>query len=293
MAHIEIRHLKSFVAVAEEKNFRAASRRMHVAQPSLTRTIQQLELELDVVLFERSTRVVRITEAGNYLLGEARKLLSHLDHAVDGARSVQRRETGEIFVGFNDFSISDKLPAVIHRYRKENPQVILNLVDATSPDMIEMLIDKRLDIAFLSGVAPTTALEHHVMREEEFVCVLPKGHSLETSETLQLAQLRDEPFIMGTEDWSVYLSVVNRCCSEAGFAPKIVQRAIHSDGIINLVAAGMGVTIYVERDWLHRRNDIAVRKLADFNAEFRTYAVWRRDSQSPMIHRMIDMLERN
>ncbi len=291
LTKIDLRHLHAFIAVAEESSFRAASQKLYIAQPALSRTIQQLEGALDVQLLIRSTRSVEVTEAGRHFLLKARAILADLNSAVEGAQCIQQGTMGELFVGFNDFSISDSLPSIVHQFRALYPGVKVNLIDATSTDMIDMLQERRLDIAFPSGVTPDPSFSCMELRQEELVCVLPQRHPLESCEQLNLRELKGQPFVMGTEkEWKTYLSVVSKCCEEAGFTPNIVQRAVHSDGIINLVAAGMGVTVYVQRDWLHRRNDIVVKELKALKSSFGTYAVWRKTPKTPVLQHFLDVL---
>jgi DNA-binding transcriptional LysR family regulator len=291
MRNIEIRHLRAFIAVAEELNYRKAALRLHVAQPALSRAIQQLELELGAKLIERSTRVVRLTEIGRFLLEQAHKIQETLAAAVESVRRMTLGQKGELFVGFNDFTISEILPPIIHRFRVLFPDVEINLMDESSSRMQQMVLERQLDIAFLSGVRPLPGLDSFLLREEKFVAVMAAGHRLAQKDRLSPKDLANEPFVLGVPGWSVFLEAVDAYCESAGFRPRVVQTAVHSNDIVNFVAAGIGVTILVDREWMRHRKDIAVRPMTGRREKFRSLAVWRRGPpQSATLDRLIAIM---
>lgn len=287
MNNIEIRHLRAFIAVAEELNYRKAARRLHVAQPALSRTIQQLENELGARVLERSTSAVQLTAIGRFLLDRARDMLGALQGTFESVHRMTLGHKGELFVGFNDFTISEFLPPIIHRFRSAFPDVAINLIDETSPNMLRMVLENRLDIAFLSGIAPPPDLDSLLLREEKFVALLPVGHALAQRRQIKPEDLRDEQFVMGEPAWSVYLNAVDEYCRSAGFKPRVVQTAVHSNGIVNFVAAGLGVSIYVDRDWLRERKDIVVRPMPKPKVQFKTLAMWRRTARTAALDNLI------
>jgi DNA-binding transcriptional LysR family regulator len=276
MRDIEIRHLRAFIAVAEELNYRKAALRLYIAQPALSRAIQQLELALGAQILERSTRVVRLTEIGRFLLEQARKIQDVLGGTVEAVHRMTLGQKGQLFVGFNDFTISEILPPIIHRFRYLFPEVEINLIDDSSSRMQQMVLERQLDIAFLSGVAPLPGLDSFLLREEKFVAVLPSGHRLAQRCRLNPRDLANEPFVLGVPGWSVFLEAVDAYCESAGFRPRVVQTAVHSNDIVNFVAAGIGVSIHVDRQWIQHRKDIAVRPMTGRRAKFRSLAIWRR-----------------
>lgn len=281
---IDLRHLKAFCAVAEELSFRRASDRIGVAQPALSRTIKQLEEETGVTLFERTTRVTRLTEAGRAFLARAQALLESLGEAVDLAQRVQNGVAGEVRVGFNDFAISGLLPETVRRFRAAYPEVEVHLVDSPTPEMLNMVLDGALEVAFHTGPAEHSDLEHIVVRKERLVCVLPASHRLAAQDAVSVAELAGDYFIMGRwETWRIYHRFIRDFCRRHGFQPRIIQEAEHSDGIIGLVAAEMGVTLYVDNDWLHVMKGIAVKPLKEKAPRIETLATWRRDRRTKML----------
>lgn len=281
---IDLRHLRAFCAVAEELSFRRASDRIGVAQPALSRTIKQLEEEAGVTLFERTTRVTRLTEAGRAFLVRSQKLLESLGEAVDLARRVQSGVAGEMRVGFNDFAISGLLPETVRRFRATYPEVEVHLVDSPSPEMLSMVLDGALELAFHTGPADHNDLGHIVVRKEQLVCVLPASHRLAGQDSVSVAELADDSFIMGRwETWRIFHRIIRDFCRRHGFQPRIIQEAEHSDGIIGLVAAEMGVTLYVDNDWLHVMKGITVKPLRERTPRIESLATWRRDRRNKML----------
>ncbi|MET4805588.1 LysR substrate-binding domain-containing protein [Limibacillus sp. MBR-115] len=278
---IETRHLRAFHAVAEELSFRKAAQRLNVAQPALSRTIQDLEMMMHVRLLERTTRVVNLTEPGKVFLKKTRGLMQSLEEAVHLARQVHEGTAGELHVGYNDFAINGHLPEIVRRFRNAHPKINVTVVDPTTPEMIDFVLDGKLDAVFIMDTHHHPALDHIVVRDERMVCVLPASHPLSEKRSLSLSDLADQPFIMGKwSSWKLFRRVIKNFCQSYGFTPQVIQEAVHSDGIIGLVAAELGVTLYVDTDWIHSVRGIAVRPLKGGVPKIETVAAWRRDRRT-------------
>jgi len=297
---VKLRHLRAFCAVAEELNFRRASERLGIAQPALSRTIQHLEELCGVLLLERTTRVICLTEPGKAFFSRAKAILTELDDAVRIAQRVQKGIAGEIRVGFNDFAISGLLPEMVRNFRALNPDIDVGLVDSNSPEMIDMVLDGRIEVAFHNAPGEHEDLDSIVARSEQLVCVLPASHRLARQKTIAVAELADEPFVIGRwENWSVFYRIVRDFCRRHGFEPRIFQEAEHSDGIMGFVAAEMGVTLYVDTEVLHVLRGIVVRPLREELPKIDSLASWRRDRRfkMPALDRFIsvatEVVERN
>jgi DNA-binding transcriptional LysR family regulator len=287
---IELRHLRAFITIAEVGSYRKAAERLRVAQPALSRTIQQLESALEVRLFDRTTRMVQATEAGRHLLLEGRSLLAMLERTEEDVRRIAAGRRGELGVGFNDFTISEILPPLVSRFRAEYPDVRVILRSERSAALVEQVADGRLDIGFVSGVQAGAGLESVTVREETFVAVVPRGHPLARRARLDVADLAKQPFVAGAPGWEAFWNVVVGFCGRAGFTPNVAQTALHSDGIINFVAAGLGVTIYVDRHWLRRRDDVVVRPFRGPLPSYRSLAVWRGRPRSASLEGFLDLM---
>lgn len=274
---LEVRHLRAFHTVAEELSFRRASQRLGIAQPALSRTIQDLEAIVRVRLFERTTRVVGLTEPGKAFLKRTQNLLLSLEEAVHFARKVDGGAASELQVAYNDFAINGLLPEIVREFRISHPSVEVNLWDPTTPEMIESVLDKKFDVVFHMNAHQHPELDHIVVRDERLVCILPASHECAKERSVSLTRLSDEPFVMGRwNSWKVYRRVIESFCETHGFTPTVIQEAVHSDGIMGLVAAEMGVTLYVDTEWIHSIRGVAVRPLKGQTPRIETVATWRR-----------------
>ncbi|MBI3145972.1 MAG: LysR family transcriptional regulator [Pseudogulbenkiania sp.] len=244
---MELRHLRYFVAVAEELNFTRAAERLHIAQPPLSQQIRALEQQLEVELFERSKRRVALTDAGQRFLGHARRILDEVEQAADDARRAARGEAGELRVGFtSSLPFTTLLPGLISDYRHHYPQVQLTLREMFTAQQFEALREERLDVGFVRyhGQENPSDLLLRVIHRDPLRLVIHDRHPLASLPLLALEQLREEDFISYPAGVGTGLNVlVRQLCLTAGFEPKIVQEAREATTQIGLVAAGLGVAL--------------------------------------------------
>ena len=277
--NIEIRHLRAFQMVADELNFRKAAERLRVAQPALTRTIKDLEQMMEVQLFERSTRTVTITNAGKIFRRAVEDLLPSLANAVVLARQAEKGVAGELRIGYNDFAMYGLLPVIVRRFRAAYPQVSIWLGQFPSPEMVKQVAQGRLDAAFHLGPTANTEVGSNLIRSEHLVAVVPDTHRLAERGAIPLSELALEDFVMGRHDtWGAFHQLVLSYCRDNGFEMNIIQESLNSDGIINLVAAGLGVTLYVDSDWLYTTRGVAVVRLDQPGPRIETLVSWRKKS---------------
>lgn len=273
---IEIRHLRAFQAVASELSFRKAAQGLSLAQPALSKTIQDLEHLTGTKLFERSTRLVTLTNAGHVFAKAVPEILSGLENAVRLTQQAQRGAAGELRVGYNDFAINGLLPSIVRAFRAEFPGVTVTLNMMPSRDMVKEVERNRLDAAFHMGPAASSSVRSILVREEHLVAVLPDTHPLSNQSSISIGQLADEKFVMGRyEPWSLFRQLIASYCREHGFDMSVIQEAIHSDGIIGLVAAGLGVTLYVDSRWLHTASGVRVLNVVEKGPSIQTLLTWR------------------
>tara|TARA_R110002096_G_scaffold23303_3_gene74234 strand:+ start:1290 stop:2171 length:882 start_codon:yes stop_codon:yes gene_type:complete len=241
-----LRELECFVAVAEELSFTRAAVRLHLAQPPLSRHIKNLEEKLGVTLFERSRRKVSMTAAGRAFLGEAREILLHIRRAGETARRAAEGETNQLEVGFVSAVLSPELVAVFSSFRKQHPEVRLNLHDRLPAEQMHGLEEGSLDICFV-GVAPekhSSEIALSSWKEEPLMAFLPADHLLAGKSRVRVADLKDDPFVMiSAEAAPSYSSLVYRLCREGGFRPRVVQEARRAQAVAAMTVAGSGVAI--------------------------------------------------
>ena len=249
---MELRHLRYFIAVAEEGHVTRAAERLGIQQPPLSQQIRALETELDVQLFRRLPRGVELTEAGRSLLADARAILAQLASARAKAERTARGEQGTVVVGFTSSApFHPFVTGVIRKFRESAPRVTLLLEEHGTGDLVAGLRAEEIDAAFIrSPVAEPEGLAVHALLEERMFAALPEDHPLaprtaaDADAPLAIADLAVEPFILyrrGTGPG--FYDAIIAACHRAGFTPHIAQEAPRIPSTLNLVAAGLGVTL--------------------------------------------------
>src|SRR5579872_1447893 len=244
MNEIELRHLRYFVAVAEELHFGRAAKRLHLSQPPLSQQIRKLEEIVGHALFLRTSRAVKLTSAGEAFVERARRTLRGVEEDLEEARSIGRGEVGYLRVGFIGSGMLTSLPGMLGRYRRQYPRVNLQLREAHTSFVIQAVLDGALDVGLLRDSGPVEGIEVETLFSERFVAVLPRKHPLAKYKTLTGAELRDEPFVLfpaiaGRRAYEKTVSI----CEAHGFRPQVVQEAPQWLTVLRLVGAGLGVTI--------------------------------------------------
>ncbi|WP_274363572.1 LysR family transcriptional regulator [Paenibacillus thermotolerans] len=243
---MELRQLQYFVTVARLEHMTQAAESLHVAQSAISRQMNQLEQELGVELFAKMGRNLQLTPAGKLFLERVEALLYDLEHTVMEIREFMDPESGEIRIGFPHSLGIHLLPSVIADYRKKYPNVKFRLKQGTYLVLIDGLLKGEIDLAFISPFPENNQyLEGEVLLTEQLRVILPHGHSLSGRDEIHLRELRDEPFVMFSEHYSLRAIVLN-ACREVGFTPKIGFEGEETDTIRGLVAAGLGVSLLPE-----------------------------------------------
>jgi len=282
---VEFRHLRYFVAVAEEGGFTRAAARLHMAQPPLSTQIRRLEALLGVELFDRSRRAIRLTGAGHALLPEARGLLAERELAIALVRRVGGGEVGRLAVGFIPSASNSALPPILRAYGRDFPDVELELRELSPDALVAGLHDRRLDVAFFYRPLRDEALEQRVVAREPLVASLPAGHPLAAGDTVDVADLAGEPFVLPArhELPGLHAQVVG-LCREHGFVPRAAQDEVWLvQTLIGLVAAGVGVALLpASTEQLHRTG-VEYRPLHPATRELELIAAWRHEPASPVL----------
>lgn len=277
MEHIELRHLRYFVAVAEELHFGRAAHRLGIQQPPLSQQIKYLESELGHPLFNRSSRSVALTAAGRELLERARRILSRVEEDLKAVRRIGRGELGTLNVAFAGSSMLTVLPDVVKYYRRDFHEVHLRLLEMVTAEIIEHLRDGSVDLGFLRDPGKQEGLVIETLFREPFVVVLPSRHRLADQKTIAVAKLKNERFVFFRRSMGpvAYDRTIN-LCKRAGFEPQIVQDTPQWPTALRLISAGLGVSIAPACVSKIGMQGVVCRKLGARDA-FTEIALGRRD----------------
>lgn len=291
---MDFRQLRYFVAVAEEKSFSAAARRLHVSQPPLSMQIKALEEELGARLFERTSRQVKLTEAGMLFLEEARHALSHLDRAGEVVRQASLGEAGEIRVAFTaSVPMFEAFPGIVQRFRERFPAARADLLHMSTGQQLQALAEKTIDVGFLRPsilFSPPPDITTRELWTDRLVVVLPDQHPLSRQQKpIAMAALASEAFILFPRGLGCGLfEHVSVLASRAGFAPRIRQEAREGSTIIGLVAAGMGVSILPQTYAKTGIPGVAYQPLDTPDATSRVIVAYRTDNTSSLLKRFLE-----
>ena len=290
---MELRHLRYFVAVAEELNVRQAATRLHLSQPPLSRQIHDLEEEVGTKLFVRSQSGMRLTEAGRTFLKEARSILAQSQRAVQLAQAASRGEAGRLDIAYAVEGFEPVLLRVIRVFRRLFPMVELGIRELQYHQQVQELINRRIDLGYVGIRFPEleSELVFECLRKTPFLVALPPGHPLAKQRRLRLSELANEKFISIRRTAAAYHSRFVSHCRSAGFTPEIApEEADGALSLLGLVSAGFGVALVPETFQQILPVAVEFRPLRPSIPTFDFHIAWRRDNQSSVLHAFLEML---
>lgn len=290
----DLRQLRHFIAVAEHLHFGRAATALHISQPPLSRSIQDLETRLGAKLFERTRRKVELTPAGTWYLEEARQVIARLERA---SREVAERAAGgagALRIGFVTIADYSVLPGLLSRFKAANPGVSLSLRELVTEAQLEALAAGDLDLGFVLPPLPAREVDSVAANREPLVIALPEGHRLARERgPLAVRALAEEPFVMVPASLARGLSdVVLGLCTRAGFAPRVAQEAVQMQTVVSLVSSGLGVAIVPASLLNLRRSGVVYRAVRDAHKKIELRLAWRRDTRSASLGRFVEMAKR-
>jgi DNA-binding transcriptional LysR family regulator len=282
---VEYRHLKYFVAVAEELHFTRASVRLRIAQPHLSQEIRRLEHEIGVELFVRTKRSVALTSAGRVFLERVRIVLDTTADAVHAARRASRGETGRIRLGFVTVAAVGVIPDATARFRSVYPDVEVWLKDVQSDEGLDAVRTGQLDLCLLHPprtVDPSLNIE--TLWLEPLAAVLPPKHPLAGMQRISLQRLRSEPWVLVHREVASRLhDEIIAACAAAGFEPRVVQRTTRLATTISMVASGIGVTLLQMTSARLVFGGAVYRQLRPPGSSVPVAFAWRKDQTAPVL----------
>jgi DNA-binding transcriptional LysR family regulator len=293
---MELRHLRYFVAVADELNFTRAAQKLRLAQPSLTRQIRNLEVELGVRLFDRSRNQVVLTEEGQKFLLDARRLVELSVESVKAVQRFSRGESDQLNLGYLFKFNFDLLPATLRRFCVKCPEIAVNLFDMSPAAQLAALESRKIDLGFVGlrpkvRFGPGSQLAWECVARHDVVAVLPAHHPLARKRRILIRDLASAFFVAMSEDthpgsreW------LNEMCRHGGFSPRVLQDVDMESGIMSFVAEGLGVTLAREQIENLPHHGVVFRPLAT-SAKAEYWMAWHRDNHSKGLRLYIDIVK--
>jgi DNA-binding transcriptional LysR family regulator len=292
---MELRHLRYFVAVAEELNFTRAAEKLHLAQPSLTRQIHNLEQELGVRLLDRTRNQVSLTEEGRRFLVDAQRLVALSLESVKSVQRFSRGESPQLNLGYLFKFNFGLLPATLTTFYQTCPETAVNLFDMSPGEQIHALEARKIDLGFI-GLRPSltnrnmAALEWECVAHHDVVAVLPANHPLRKRRTIRLAGLKSFFFAaMSEEAHPGFRGWLSALCQRAGFAPRILQDVERESGLMTFVAEGLGVALAREQIKNLPHRGVIFRPL-EGGAKADYWIAWHRENRSNALAQYIDVV---
>jgi DNA-binding transcriptional LysR family regulator len=285
---MELRHLRYFLAVAEELHFHRAATRLHISQPPLSQQIRALERELGVTLLERNRRRVALTAAGEVFRDDARAILSAVDRASERARNIARGSIGTLSVGFvGSAMFSPTLPNILREFRATRPEVELVLRELPTVVQLQALVGGELDVGVIRGPIPASEihpqLELMTIQRERLIAALPADHPLATRRRLRAAELSGETFvILARREAPGLFASLTTAMVDAGGVPEDVLEVAEMQTIISLVAGGFGVSLVPASVGTVDRSGVAFLPIAGPTPTIELSAAWRHGGDAPV-----------
>jgi DNA-binding transcriptional LysR family regulator len=284
---MELRHLRYFVVVAEERHFTRAAERLGIGQPPLSLQIQRLEREIGAQLFRRLSRGVELTEAGMLLLDNARQILALVERTRTDVQRLSRGEIGHLRMGFAGATYFQPLvPALIREYRGRHPDVVLSPEQSNTPSLVEGLQQGRIDVAFIRPpIMSADEVEVELLVREDMVVALPHTHPLaQSGASVSLSALAAETFILFPRMIGAGLyDAITHACQRAGFIPRLGQEAPQITSIVPMVGAGFGISIVPRSTSQIQTDEVVYLPIAGEAPKAPISLAWRRHDPSPVV----------
>jgi DNA-binding transcriptional LysR family regulator len=287
---VELRHLRYFIAVAEELHFSRAAERMHMAQPPLSAAIRQLERDLGVDLFIRTTREVKLTEAGHAFLAGARRTLADAERAAEDAKRAAAGELGRLRIAYSWSARFETLPALGRAFRASHPSIDLLAQEMWNARMPPAFANGSIDVALSLCPEIAAELELAPIRKERLVALLPEAHPLTREEAIPLSSLADDEFVLFPREIAprlhdAFVSLYRR----AGFEPRVRNESFHTGWDLGVLAEIPAVALAPQTAADGLPDGIVAVALSEPTDSLETCVVWRSDDPSPVVGAFVEV----
>ncbi|WP_439407978.1 LysR substrate-binding domain-containing protein [Bradyrhizobium sp. DASA03076] len=286
---MDLRQVRYFIAVAEERSFTLAARRLNLSQPPLSQHIQALEAELGTPLLYRTSRKVELTQAGEAMLLRGRAILQQVKSAEDEVRSIGAGLVGTLDLGATGSILRGPLAELLAAYRQVAPLVKMTVHEQAPALQIAALLSRTTNISLIRGVPSERDLTSRLAWREEVVLAVPRTHPLAKRKRVALSELASEDHVVLDPDSSDFARYVQSCCVDAGFLPKVSQQVVDAQSIPSLIAAGFGVALVPQSIARFTTSDIAFRPIRPSPPAADVFLVFRQDETSMVVHNFIKL----
>ena len=287
---LELRHLKYFLAVAEDLHFRKAADRLFISQPGLSRQIKQMEDDLGVVLFERNNRKVKLTKAGEYLKKELTQNLKSLEAIIQHTKLLHEGVEGHLKLGYVGSAMHSIIPNLLLELRKTHTNIKLSLEEIPNLKQIDRLLSQDIDLGFVRLERVPRDLEIDHILHENFCLVLPKDHELDESNFESLAQVNQEAFILFDPSYSPsYYEKIMQIFDYSGFNPIVSHNTVHASTIYRLVENHFGVSIVPKSLQLGYAMGVKFIELHDIPQKAVLSVVWNQKNRNPVLEKFLQI----
>ncbi|MCK9215026.1 MAG: LysR substrate-binding domain-containing protein [Rhodoferax sp.] len=292
---MNLRQLRYFVAVAEELHFGRAAVRLHISQPPLSQQILNLEEFLGVTLFKREKKRIELTFAGQVFLDSARKLLEQSQWAIQTVRRAAKGEVGTLVIGYaSSIPFTGLIGRVVREFRSQRPDVELRIKEMRAVEQIKALVERNIDIGFVREPLLQThpLVESRCVYRETFVLAIPTDHPLSHMPSVQMANLRNESFVLYPRDCGTVLyDQVIHLCHEAGFFPNVIQETPQFASVLDLVSAGLGISIVPASTAHASLPNVNFRPITDTMEQTAVSMVCRREENSAALAALLALVQ--
>lgn len=289
---MEFRQLQYFLGVASELHFSRAAEKLFIAQPALSRQIQQLEENLGVLLFERDKRNVKLTPAGEYLQDEARQILSQLENISKRTQQIHKGESGEIKIGHPGSAIYSVIPPILTSLRTNFPEIKAKLSEVLEDDLFGNLKNYQIDVGFIREPFVNKNIVSKKIFEESFALVLPENHWISKENFTSLAQVKYEPFVLPPRyAGSAYYDLLVRMCEREGFTPNVSHESNYGATILRLVEHNLGVSLMPISYKFSSAMRVKFIELTDIPERTQLSIAWRKNDINPVLMNFLKAAE--
>lgn len=288
---IEIRHLKYFLAVAEDLHFRKAAERLFISQPGLSKQIKQMEIGLGIVLFERHNRKVILTNAGEYLKRELAINLKNIEHTLNHAKLLNEGKNGDLKFGYVGSAMQEIIPNLLVNFKNDYPNIVFSLKEMDNQEQIDGLLSYDLDVGFVRLDRVPRGLMLKPVLKESFCLVLPENHQINADNFKSLTQFKEESFILFDPKYSSsYYEKVMQLFDDSGFSPIISHSTIHAGSIYKLVENNFGISIVPKSLAIQNNHKIKFIELKKTKQKTTLSVVWNTNNRNPILKEIIKLL---